>query len=201
LAALGGHALGYRRVAANAAVAFDLAPTPPRPSHSRVPSQEGRVGVLEGERERGRARAQIDAAVCRRRAPATVTRASSASAKQRPPHAALYGLPRYLLVTSRAPASGLASLYPVARTSWPHQAVRACTCIAACSSVPLRVPHALDARCFVACTAGAFDPCSRSGAGSHALHADALQLADGTAQRQHPCQGSSDWLLAIVAAR
>ena len=62
MAALRGHALGCRRVAANAAVAFDLAPEPLRPSHSRVPSQEGRVGVLEpvfawlereGERESG----------------------------------------------------------------------------------------------------------------------------------------------------
>ena len=65
---------------------------------------------------------------CRRRAPATVTRASSASAKQRPPHATLYALPRHLLVTSRAPTSGLASRFPVARTSWPHRAVLACAC-------------------------------------------------------------------------
>jgi hypothetical protein len=74
---------------------------------------------------------------CRRRTPATVTRASSASAKQRPPyttakqrppHATLYALPRHLLVTSRAPASGLASRFPVARTSWPHRAVLACAC-------------------------------------------------------------------------
>ena len=70
MAALGGHALGCRRVAAKEAVAFDLAPTPPRPSHSRVPSQEGRVGVLEPvfawlerEGEREREGAQVDAAV------------------------------------------------------------------------------------------------------------------------------------------